>query len=231
MSGRRSAALAGLAACSTLALLSTTTGRASDHLDGPRATADPQADIADVFAFTSPNQPERLVLAMTITPFASAASRFSSEVDYVFRVRRVTAVQPLALDTTALDVICGFDDGSIQRADCSAPGGRHATVLVGDLSGGSAQATMPLFAGLRSDPSFFDRQGALATLASGRTLFTGQNAFAGASVLALVVEVDALAFAPPPDPDAGVDAADAMAAPAAMPLIVAVAAETVRRGP
>ena len=228
MSGRRSAALAGLAACSTLALLSTTTGRASDHLDGPRTTADPQADIADVFAFTSPDHPGRLVLAMTVTPFASVAARFSSGVDYVFRVRRASAVQPLALDTTALDVICGFDDGTTQRAACSAPGGRHATALLGDANGGSAQATMPLFAGLRSDPSFFDRQGALATTASKRTLFTGQNAFAGANVLALVVEVDALAFAPPPDPDAG---ADAMAGPAAPPLIVAVAAETVRRGP
>jgi hypothetical protein len=30
------------------------TVRASDHLDCPRAIADPQADITDVFAFTSP---------------------------------------------------------------------------------------------------------------------------------------------------------------------------------
>src|SRR5271166_5492417 len=77
---------------------------ASDHLDGPRTTANPQADIADVFAFTSPENPTHVVLAMTVTPFASVADAgFASDVDYVFRVRRVVAPSPFTLDTTVLD--------------------------------------------------------------------------------------------------------------------------------
>jgi hypothetical protein len=220
-----------LAAGGLLALLSSV--RASDHLDGPRATADPQADITDVFAFTSPEDASRVVLAMAIAPYASASTRFASGVDYVFRVRRVTAPSPLTLDSSVLDVACSFDAAATQTVRCAAPGGLVASAAVGDIAprdGGSA--SMRVFAGLRSDPAFFDRQGALATVAAGRTSFTGQNAFAGANVLAIVVEIDAIAaFVPPLD--GGLDAgADAVAgdggAGSRMPML-AVAAETIRR--
>ena len=197
--------------------------RASDHLDGPRTSADPQADITDVFAFTSPENPRHVVLIMGVTPFASSTSTFSPNVDYVFRVRRVLAAQPLTLDTTALDVACTFDQATPQHVTCKTAGGLQTTATAGDLTGGgSAQSTLRAFAGLRSDPAFFDRQGALSTVASGRDSFTGQNAFAGANVLAIVVEVDAAALVPP---DAGLALTQDGGSPLGM---VAVAAETVR---
>jgi hypothetical protein len=218
MKRRPALALAALASCAAVAALST--GRASDHLDGPRVTADPQSDITDVFAFTSPGDPSRVVLAMALTPYASASARFSSGVDYVFRIRRVSAPNPLTLDPTALDVACDFDDGGVQTVRCTAPRGLSAQALVGDTGAEAGPApSMRVFAGLRSDPSFFDRQGALASIAADRTSFTGQNAFAGANVLAIVVEIDSrAAFGPS---DAG--------APSGLPTL-AVAAETERNG-
>jgi hypothetical protein len=139
---------------------------------------------------------------------------FSAHVDYVFRVRQVTAPQPLTLDPTPLDVTCTFVDGAggAQTATCSGPGGIRAQAMVGDPAGSGG--AMRVFAGRRADPAFFDRQGMLATLATGRASFTGQNAFAGADVLAIVVEMDVATFN-----DAGVQP------------MLAVAAETVRRGP
>jgi hypothetical protein len=220
---------AALAAGGLLALLSSV--RASDHLDGPRATADPLADITDVFAFTSPEDPSRVVLAMAVAPYASASARFATGVDYAFRVRRVTAPNPLTLDPTPLDVECTFDDGNPQMVRCTGPGGLAAQATVGSTSAGGA--SMRVFAGPRSDPAFFDRQGALATLAAGRTSFTGKNAFAMANVLAIVVEIDAAA-AFLPLLDGGLDAAaDAVAGgdggvTRRLPTL-AVAAETVRR--
>jgi hypothetical protein len=210
---------AALATAVALGALSSSV-RASDHLDGPRTTADPQADITDVFAFTSPENPAHVVLAMAVSPNATPGAGFAAAVDYVFRVRRVTAPQPLTIDSTPLDVTCRFAGGDASPATvtCTAPGGLSATVAVGDASGGgTASSPLRVFAGLRSDPAFFDRYGALATVANGRASFTGQNAFAGQNVLAIVVEVDThAAFAA----DAG----------AARPML-AVAAETVRRGP
>jgi hypothetical protein len=35
----------------------------SDHIDGPRQVGDPSADLTDLFAFTSPENPARTVLA------------------------------------------------------------------------------------------------------------------------------------------------------------------------
>jgi hypothetical protein len=206
--------------------------RASDHLDGPRVTADRTCDITDVFAFTSPENPGRVVLAMTLNPYATDASTFSPLVDYAFRVQLVQVVNPLTLDMLPHDVVCEFGAGSPQTVTCTAPGGLAATATVGDTGGGSVTAghgSMRVFAGLRSDPAFFDRQGALATIASGRASFTGQNAFAGANVLAVVVEVDSSVFTLSLGPDGGA-VAPADGGREAGPPKLAVAAETFRRG-
>jgi hypothetical protein len=219
------AALALVAAAGLAALA----GRsiASDHLDGPRVTADPAADVTDVFAFTSPEDPSRVVLIMAVTPYATDASTFSSLVNYAFRVERVEALSPLTLDTTPRDVVCTFSSAAPQKVTCTAPGGLSATATVGEPSGGTGEG-MRVFAGLRSDPAFFDRQGALATVASGRASFTGTNAFAGANVLAIVVEIESAAFTLGPADAAAPTVPDA--AEAAAPPILAVAAETVRLG-
>ena len=42
----------------------------SDHISGPRALAEPIADITDVYAFPSPERPGHLVLVMNTLPFA-----------------------------------------------------------------------------------------------------------------------------------------------------------------
>jgi hypothetical protein len=197
---------------------------ASDHLDGPRATAKPQADVADVFAFTSPANPSNVVLAMTVAPFASSSASFAADVDYVFRVRRIVALSPFTLDDAVLDVTCSFDGASPQHVTCSAPGSLTATAVVGDEAGGASTA-MRVFAGLRSDPAYFDRQGALATISTRQASFTGANAFQGANVLAIVVEVDSLAAFGVTDGGSSLTSDGGSERP-----MIAVAAETVRRG-
>src|SRR3954462_15593188 len=63
----------------------------SDHISGPRALAEPIADITDVYAFPSPESPGRLVLVMNTLPFAQPSARFSDGLVYRFRSRPVTA--------------------------------------------------------------------------------------------------------------------------------------------
>ena len=50
----------------------------SDHVDGPRSIGDPAADISDLFAFTSPENPARTVLAMCVFPSAGEDAMFSN---------------------------------------------------------------------------------------------------------------------------------------------------------
>ena len=62
----------------------------SDHVDGPRSIGDPAADISDLFAFTSPENPSHTVLAMCVFPSAGEDAMFSNVIDYAIAVRRVT---------------------------------------------------------------------------------------------------------------------------------------------
>ena len=57
------------------------TARASDHLDSPATVANPRADIADVYAWTSP-EGGRLNLVTAIQ-----SHTFSDRVDYVVHER------------------------------------------------------------------------------------------------------------------------------------------------
>src|ERR1700704_4710953 len=69
--------------CAIALVLSTTlagTVRASDHLDSPATVADPEADIADVYAWTSPDG-RQLNLVMTIL-----GHTFSDKPQYVLHV-------------------------------------------------------------------------------------------------------------------------------------------------
>ena len=63
----------------------------ADHFSGPRAIADPAADIADLYVFPSPERPGYLVLVLTVFPAAAPGALFSDAVAYRFRLRPVTA--------------------------------------------------------------------------------------------------------------------------------------------
>jgi hypothetical protein len=61
----------------------------SDHFSGPRALADPTADISDVFAFPAPETPHHLVIVMDVFGKAGPSAVFSDAVIYRFRIRPV----------------------------------------------------------------------------------------------------------------------------------------------
>ena len=63
----------------------------SDHISGPRALADPIADITDVYAFPSPEHAGHLVLVENTLPFAQPSALFSDGLVYRFRLRPLTA--------------------------------------------------------------------------------------------------------------------------------------------
>jgi Polyketide cyclase / dehydrase and lipid transport/Domain of unknown function (DUF4331) len=139
----------------------------SDHVDGPRSIGDPAADITDLFAFTSPENPTRTVLAMDVFPSAGEDAIFSNVIDYSITVRRVTVAgvgnaakfQPEAdeirfsfrFETLKRDAA----GKAIQRGVCKLPGGRELPLTVNDEKGASTpEGDVRVFAGLRSDPFY-----------------------------------------------------------------------------
>jgi hypothetical protein len=139
----------------------------SDHVDGPRSIGDPAADITDLFAFTSPEDPARTVLAMNVFPSAGEDAIFSNVIDYSIAVRHVTVAgvgnsakfQPaddeirfsFRFETLKRDTA----GKAIQHGVCRLPGGRELSLTVNDETGASTpEGDIRVFAGLRSDPFY-----------------------------------------------------------------------------
>jgi hypothetical protein len=176
----------------------------SDHISGPRALAEPIADITDAYAFPSPERSGQLVLVLNTLPFAQPSARFSDGLVYRFRLRPVAAA---ARDAPALFVVgakefafdCVFSapvsgsgaGGSDQDGACTTPAGEMVSFSVNDERGGSAHGVR-VFAGPRWDPFIMDAPAALETIATGKLAFTDPGAIFmdGKNVLSLVVEVD-----------------------------------------
>ena len=176
----------------------------SDHISGPRALADPIADITDVYAFPSPERPGHLVLVLNTLPFAKPTDRFSDGLIYRFRLRPLR-VNPEAtanmfdIGGSELVVDCVFSDPSArpgaqqddQEGTCTTSAGTTATFRVADERGTSADGVR-VFAGPRWDPFIMDAPAALRTISTGQLAFTdpGSIFLDGKNVLSVVVEVD-----------------------------------------
>jgi hypothetical protein len=176
----------------------------SDHISGPRALADPIADITDVYAFPSPEAPDRLVLVLNTLPFAQPDSAFSDGLVYRFRLRPLTTatgrdVGPFAVGEQEFVFDCVFgprtaaaDAGpSLQEGTCITPSGESVTFRVNDPTGGQGHGVR-VFAGLRWDPFFMDAPAALKTIATQKLCFSdpGRIFLDGKNVLSLVLDLD-----------------------------------------
>jgi hypothetical protein len=167
----------------------------SDHVDGPRSIGDPSADLTDLFAFTSPENPARTVLAMCVFPSAGENAMFSNVIDHAIVVRRMTiaGIGSAAKFRPADDEIrlsFRFERlqrdaaGNVtQRGVCKLPGGRELSLTVSDEKGAStAESDVRVFAGLRSDPFY------LAWISL--SLKKVPNLLQNDNVLCIVVEFD-----------------------------------------
>jgi hypothetical protein len=124
---------------------------ASDHLDSPATVANPEADIADVYAWTSP-EGRRLNLVMTIQGHA-----FSEKVKYVFHVdsgkvfghtRGSTRIECSFAAATA--VKCKLGNGDFASGDPTNPAGLEGK-----------NHLFRVYASLRDDPFYNNVKGLL----------------------------------------------------------------------
>ncbi len=175
----------------------------SDHISGPRALADPIADITDVYAFPSPEHVGRLVLVVNTLPMAKPSDLFSEGLLYRFRLRplsRPTAGghgSPFVPGDDEYVLDCVFstpeptDGAPVQEGTCTSSTGQSVSFRVNDEQGGTA-AGLRVFAGVRWDPFIMDARAALATLATHQLAFTdsGTIFLDGKNVLSVVIELE-----------------------------------------
>ena len=138
----------------------------SDHVDGPRQIGDPSADVTDLFAFTSPENPARTVLAMDVFPTCGQEAIFSNAITHSIAVHRAKVASlsdnakfetsdPEIRFSVKFDVLERGSPGQrpVQRGTCTLPGGQTLRFTTNDEKGASTpDGTFRVFAGLRSDP-------------------------------------------------------------------------------
>jgi hypothetical protein len=189
---------------------------AADHRDSMALTADAKADIADVYAFVSPSNPDNLVLAMTVNglipPPEVGSQRFDRQVLYQWKIDTDgDAVEDLVIQARAVG------DGPGQQVRFRGPAvpertGPESLLLRGQdigrvrVSAGreaivSTVDGISVFAGVRDDPFFFDLAQFQAIVAGQASGFRdpGMDTFAGTSVLALVIELPLALLGSNPD--------------------------------
>ena len=179
---------------------------ASDHKDGPITTENPAIDIADVYAFRSPTNPDNLVLVMNVHGFIPPAEAGSVALDprllYEFKIDtngdavedRVIQARVMGSGTSQMvhfrGPVAPTVTGTRSRVVPGADAVSVAFTSTGDArvqSGGGLTG----FAGVRDDPFFFDFARYQQIDAGKADSFRnpGIDTFAGTNVIALVVEV------------------------------------------
>lgn len=183
MQNRQPPLLTTLAVCALAggAALAANGAGAADHLDAPGVAADGRTDINDLYAFQSPQDPDNTVLIMTVNPLSGIVSgdSFHPEAEYTFHIDQDG-------DATADREV------TVKFSDVSRTGQRYVVKLDGPaVANGRTGSTTPLrriggsvTAGTFEDPFFFDLNGFRDGLN-----FTGADAFAGADVSAIAIEL------------------------------------------
>jgi hypothetical protein len=147
--------LAALVLCTVLAVMA----HASDHLDSPATIMNPQADIADIYAWTSPDG-RRLNLIMTIQ-----GHTFSDKVQYTLHVDSGKTFESTSASTS---IVCRF--AAANSANCK----------VGDADSASGDPTDPkglegrnhrfrVYAALRDDPFYNNVKGLIGAYQTANT--------------------------------------------------------------
>lgn len=177
----------------------------ADHTDGPLATGDQAADIADVYSFLSG---DALVLAMTISNVQAAPeiqlgqSILDPEVLYQFEIdddgdfvedlviQAIVTGPPHDQTLHVVGPAAPTMTGAVGRLITDAPVTRVPVSTDAQANIGTDNG-LTVFAGVRDDPFFFDLGRFQAILAGEETSFAdpGTDTFAGLNVYAIVVEV------------------------------------------
>lgn len=153
------------------------------------SSSDPLADITELYAFMSPPctvrggtgceaPPEELILAWTVAPSATEASRFSDAVVY-----HIYFENDVGTDS---QIDCSVS--SAQIITCAGLDGLSVSAAVGEIG---VNGDIRVFAGLRDDPRYFDRVALERFATMGVLAFKepGVDTVAGSNTLAIVVGI------------------------------------------
>jgi len=176
----------------------------SHHYSGPDfgfPRGDARLDLTDLYAFPKPGDASKSILVMNVHPSAvvnppglTTTEPFAPEALYELKIdTNGDAVADIAYRVRFAISEDGSQTATLCRADGAQAAGtddggrlivKSAPVSMGEDARVTEVGEYRFFAGWRSDPFFFDTQGALNNLQ-----FTGNDFFADKNVCSIVLEV------------------------------------------
>jgi len=191
---------------------------AADHIDAPGATAEPTADITDLYAWMS-SDATNVNLVLDVFPLAGDDAGFSTDVVYVFHLNSSMAYGEAQTET---QILCQFYTAT--NIECWGGGEYVEGDPSADAGISSDSGAMKIFAGKRNDPFYMEFEGFTETTAivkdavmnnaltfdgdgcplldsatgtalrtqlqSGANGAAASDFFAGADVMSIVVQID-----------------------------------------
>jgi hypothetical protein len=170
----------------------------ADHLDSPNLTSpamDARVDITDIYAFQKPNDRDKSILIFNVNPLAPThADEFRHDARYELLIDNNGDARPdVRFSIRFSKKKDGHQFANVRRRDGSEGSDddddsgvviEHAPVSFGSAPNVTTDGDYRFFAGLRSDPFFFDLVGFLHGFA-----FTGDDFFKKLNVYGIVLEV------------------------------------------
>ena len=181
--------------------------KASDHIDGPVTTSHRVADLTDLYAFPTPNKDGSLSLILNTYPLVSETGHFTDKVTYSFLIRKAAKDQDNLKFKTSDEVVidCNVstpNDIKKHVITCKSSNGLAATNTYNSINPINPGDDFRLFAGMRSDPFFFNAPFAIAA-AKGHRIpiqsqflpsfvpeFFDKNQMDHLNILSIIIEVD-----------------------------------------
>jgi hypothetical protein len=170
------------------------------HNDAP--DLDPRTDIADLYVFQKPDDPNKSILILNVNPKASAGA-FDPQASYELKIDTNGDFQPdIAFHVLFIDLEDGRQTATLYRAagilaQSTGPVGeavlQDAPVSFTQEARITTEGRYRFFAGLRSEPFFADPDGFINNMQ-----WTGHDGWAGNNIFGIVLEVPNSALGPQP---------------------------------
>jgi len=173
--------------------------KASDHIDGPLTMKQRQADLSDFYAYPTPNKPGYLSLILNSYPIVSKSGHFADKGTFAFIIRRATIAgnkEKSKITTSGSDeviITCNVvtpNDITKHKINCSSNNGLKASNIYNQITDIQPGDDFRLFAGMRSDPFFFNTKFAEAATKGTILKPKNKNIMEGINDLSIVIEID-----------------------------------------
>lgn len=175
-------------------LLLTIPAFASDHIDGPVTTQHRVGDITDLYAFPTPKKPGSVSLVLNTYPLVGKSGHFSEKVDYTFVLRRAETAGDRFDTSDEVRITCRFktpDNTANHSMSCASTNGLRAETRFNSEEGKKTGDDFQAYAGMRSDPFFFNLNFADKLAKKGQIAApSDSNIMDNANVLSVVLDLD-----------------------------------------